>query len=295
MQRENFSGCDNNQIAQKRRFFMASPTLENLRQTLRNIRRRRSRVFILQHVSIALIAVTLLTLLLSTLEAWLSPSRNGDIALFFLLLAGIATAVWYVLRQIGRMQSDDQFLAHYVEGKIPDLEQRLLTSLEFSAEEGGDARPGVSRQFVRQLWLDAEVHVQEQQQRVDAVVSTKNSWVSAGTAAAVVLAATGTLLLSDVLLSSAGRLFWPFGSEPLPAPVATVEVAPDISIAVEPGNISMQRGDSASIVARVTNASPSEIQLRIQTDNVNWQDLTMPPVAATVLLTATSCPLCRKI
>jgi alkylhydroperoxidase/carboxymuconolactone decarboxylase family protein YurZ len=38
---------------------MASPTLENLRQTLSNIRRRRNRLYALHHVSLAVIAVTL--------------------------------------------------------------------------------------------------------------------------------------------------------------------------------------------------------------------------------------------
>mgnify|MGYP000219781581 CR=1 FL=1 len=253
---------------------MTSPTLENLRQTLSTLRRRRSRLYVLQQVSVAVIGVVALILLLSGLEAWWQPSRGGDIALFCTLVAGVAVAIWHVLYRVGRMQSDDQFLAQYVEGRIPDLEQRLLTSLEFNSDAlDADAR-GVSPQFVRQLWADAEIHVQEQQQQVDEVIPTRNSWVSLGSALGTVVIAAAALLLSDALLTSAGRLLWPFASEPA-APVAAVEVPREILISVEPGDISMQRGDAATIVARVTNAMPSEIQLHVQSDNVNWQELTM--------------------
>ena len=253
---------------------MASPTLENLRQTLSTLRRRRSRLYVLQQVSLAVIAVVALVLLLSGLEAWWQPSRGGDIALFSILVAGVAAAIWHVLFRVGRMQSDDQFMAQYVEGRIPDLEQRLLTSLEFNSDALDADMRGVSPQFVRQLWADAEIHVQEQQQQVDEVIPTRNSWVSLGSALGTVVIAAAALLLSDALLNSAGRLLWPFASEPA-APVAAVEVPREILISVEPGDISMQRGDAATIVARVTNAMPSEIQLRVQSDNVNWQELTM--------------------
>ncbi len=253
---------------------MTSPTLENLRQTLSTLRRRRSRLYVLQQVSLAVVGVVALVLLLSALEAWWQPSRGGDIALFSILVAGVAAAIWHVLYRVGRMQSDDQFLAQYVEGRIPDLEQRLLTSLEFNSDAMDADTRGVSPQFVRQLWADAEIHVQEQQQQVDEVIPTRNSWVSLGSALGTVVIAAAALLLSDALLTSAGRLLWPFASEPA-APVATVEVPREILISVEPGDISMQRGDAATIVARVTNAMPSEIQLRVQSDNVNWQELTM--------------------
>ncbi|MDP2140817.1 MAG: hypothetical protein Q8L20_08385 [Gammaproteobacteria bacterium] len=253
---------------------MSSPTLENLRHTLKNIRRRRSRLYVLQQVSLAIIAVTALALGLSILDAWLEPPRAGNIALFLVLIAGIAAAIGYVVVRLQRVQQDDQFLAQYVDGRIPDLEQRLLTSLEFTSDDLETGRKGVSQQFIRQLWADAEAHVQEQQQRVDQVVSSKNSWYSATSALAVVVVAMSALLLSDALLNAAGKLLWPFTPDPV-VPVAIVEEPLEIQISVEPGDISMQRGSAATIVARVTNATPSDIQLRIQTDNVNWQDLTM--------------------
>src|SRR5690606_20170195 len=253
---------------------MSSSTLENLRETLRNIRRRRSRLNILRQASIAVIAIVALALLLSLIETWLDPSRTVSIVLFGILVAGsIAIAVAAAL-QLRRSRSDDHYLAHYVEDRIPDLEQRLLTSLEFNSDDESDGRKGVSRQFVRQLWLDAEAHVQEQQQRVESVASLRTSWWALGSACATVAIAVAALLLSDALLTGASRLLWPFSQEAAPA-VAAVEAPAPISITVEPGDISMQQGNAATIVARVTNAMPTDIQLRLQTDNVNWQELTM--------------------
>jgi len=253
---------------------MSSSTLENLRETLRNIRRRRSRLNVLRQASIAVIAIVGFALLLSLVEAWLDPSRTISILLFGILVAGsIAIAVASAL-QLRRARSDDHYLAHYVEDRIPDLEQRLLTSLEFHSDDESDGRKGVSRQFVRQLWLDAEAHVQEQQQRVESVASLRTSWWALGSACATVAVAVVALLLSDALLTGATRLLWPFSEEAAP-PVAVIEAPAPISISVEPGDIAMQRGNAATIVARVTNAMPTEIQLRLQTDNVNWQELTM--------------------
>ena len=142
---------------------MATPTLENLRHTLSNIRRRRNRLYALHHISLAVIAVTVWALLLSGIEVLLEPGRALAVLMFVLLLAGVAGAIWFTAGRLRRLQSDDQTLAHFVEDRIPDLEQRLLTSLEFTSDEQSATRSGVSQQFVRQLWADAEAHVQEQQ------------------------------------------------------------------------------------------------------------------------------------
>ena len=92
---------------------------------------------------------------------------------------------------------------------------------------------------------------------------------SATAVAAIVVAA---LLSSDALFYAAGRLAWPFV---ISEPVTLVTVLPDIEITVEPGDLEMQRGDSVTIVARVRNAIPGNINLRLQDDNVNWRDATM--------------------
>jgi len=251
---------------------MSSPALENLRHTIETVRIRRARLNALHHVGIAATGLIIFALVLSGLDAWLSLSRAAEIALFVLLLLGVAGAIYYLARTLGRLQSDEQSLALFVEGKIPDLEQRLLTSLEFSAEEYQGGAHSVSQQFVQQLWADAEAHIKQEQLKINEVVSSRASYVSLGAATATLAVALVALLLSESLMMAAGRIAWPFIAEP---PLPVVAEAPPISISVETGDVDMQRFDAVTIVARVTNATPSEIQLSVQNDNVNWQDYSM--------------------
>ncbi|MDX1490661.1 MAG: DUF4175 family protein [Pseudohongiellaceae bacterium] len=251
---------------------MSSPTLENLRHTLESVRVKRLRVTALHHIGVALTALMALSLLLIGIDSWLSPSRNGEIALFSILVVGVIGAGVYVVSSFTRARSDERSLAVLVEGKIPDLEQRLLTSLEFSEDDYSGDQNSVSQQFVQQLWADAEEHVKQEQAKVNAVVSSRASYWSLAAASGSMAVVALLLVVSQSLFDAANRIVWPFVPEP-PAP-EVLEALP-ISISVEPGDMEMQRGDSATIVARVTNAIPSDIQLSVQSDNVNWQDYTM--------------------
>ena len=163
-------------------------------------------------------------------------------------------------------------LAHYVEDHIPDLEQRLLTSLEFNEDDLKYGRAGVSQQFIQQLWEDAQTHVAEQQREVETVAPAQQSWITLATAVTVVSVISAVFLNSESLLKSGARLAWPFAiSEPL----AVAEFLPEIEISVEPGDLELQRGSSVTIIARVSNATPDSIDLRLQDDNVNWQAVSM--------------------
>ena len=163
-------------------------------------------------------------------------------------------------------------LAHYVEDHIPDLEQRLLTSLEFNEDDLKYGRAGVSQQFIQQLWEDAQTHVAEQQREVETVAPAQQSWITLATAVTVVSVISAVFLNSESLLKSGARLAWPFAiSEPL----AVAEFLPEIEISVEPGDLELQRGSSLTIIARVSNATPDSIDLRLQDDNVNWQAVSM--------------------
>ncbi len=251
---------------------MSSPTFDSLRETLKNLRRRRSKLFILKQLSFFVIVFSVLILSLSTISLWLEPAEAGAIALFGFSVACIALLLWRLIRVLARQTTDDRRLAHYVEDHIPDLEQRLLTSLEFTEEDLSNGRRGVSQQFIQQLWQDAQTHVQIQQQRVATIAPAKNSFISLASAVVVVSIMLVLFLSSDVLYQAGSRLAWPFSiSEPL----TVVEVLPDIEISVEPGDLEMQRGDGVTIVARVRNAIPDSMKLRMQDDNVNWRNASM--------------------
>ena len=251
---------------------MTTPTIASLQQTLQQLRRRRARFFFLKCASLFTIALAVLALSFSLVGAWVEPGKLGSIALFAVaVFAGFLITASF-LRLLRRRNTDDRMLAHYVEDHIPDFEQRLLTSLEFSEDDLKYGRAGVSTQFIQQLWEDAQAHVVEQQREVETVAPAQQSWMSFAAALTVVSVVSAVFLNSESLLNSGTRLAWPFAiSEPL----VVAEFLPDIEISVEPGDLELQRGSSVTIVARVSNATPDSIDLRLQDDNVNWQDVPM--------------------
>ena len=134
---------------------MSSPTFDSLRETLKNLRRRRSRLFFLKQSGYFLISLSLIVLVFSGLSAWLELNKTATTGLFAALIASLAVLLWQTSRQLGRRHTDDRHLAHYVEDHIPDLEQRLLTSLEFSEEDlvhGKKEHPGYPYHRLLPLW-----------------------------------------------------------------------------------------------------------------------------------------------
>lgn len=251
---------------------MNTSTIARLRQTLQQLRRRRARFFFVKAASLFAIVLAVSALSFSLVGAWLEPGKLGSIALFGLaVFAGLLITISF-LRQLRRRGTDDRMLAHYVEDHIPDFEQRLLTSLEFSESDLKYGRAGVSQQFIQQLWQDAQAHVVEQQREVETVAPAQQSWMTFAAAITVVSVISAIFLNSETLLNSGARLAWPFAiSEPL----VVAEFLPEIEISVEPGDLELQRGSSVTIIARVSNATPDSINLRLQDDNVNWQDASM--------------------
>jgi hypothetical protein len=251
---------------------MSLSTFDSLRQTLSQLRRRRRNLFLLKQASYFVLAVSVVFLIALGSEVWLEPSKSGSLALFVAMLGAVIGLAYWLLRSVGRLHSDDKRLAHYVEDHIPDLEQRLLTSLEFTEDDLKNGKKGVSQQFIQQLWEDAKSHVTEQQAHVQTVAPAQASWLSFASALSLVVIVGLVVTNTDSLFSAATRLAWPFAiSEPTPV----IDIRPVVEIAVEPGTIEMQRGESLTVVARVKNAIPATINLRLQDDNLNWRDLTM--------------------
>jgi hypothetical protein len=251
---------------------MSSTTFESLRETLKNLRRRRRNLLFLKQGSYLSIAAAIAILAALLFATWWQPDRNQTIVLFVGMLFILVGLGWLLLRSVNQQSTDDRRLAHYVEDHIPDLEQRLMTSLEFSEEELLSGKKGVSQQFIQQLWQDAQIHVDQQQHVVETVTPANASWYSFAGAAVATSIVLALVASSDSLFNAASRLVWPFAIE---ESVKAVEVRPTIEIRVEPGTIDMQRGESVTIVATVTNAIPGTINLRLQNDNVNWRDVTM--------------------
>ena len=193
---------------------MTTPTIASLRQTLNSF--VAARTFFIKAASLLAIALAVSALSISLVGAWLEPDKLGSINLFGLALFAVLLIMAWFLRLLRLRHTDDRMLAHYVEDHIPDLEQRLLTSLEFNEDDLKYGRAGVSQQFIQQLWEDAQTHVAEQQREVETLAPAQQSWITLATAVTVVFVISAMFLNSESLMKSGARLAWPFAiSEPL--------------------------------------------------------------------------------
>ena len=251
---------------------MTHPTFESLRATLDELRRRRGTFFVVRQLSLFFAVCALLIFGFSLLYNWLQPGPAATLPLLAILLAGIGLLCWRLFGVLRRRHATFSRLAHYVEDRIPDLEQRLLTSLEFTEDELRFGRRGVSRQFIAQLWQDAERHMVRQQREMEAITPVGRSWLGFVAGMAAVLVVTVTLSSSESLKDSLSGLLWPFDAAEL---VAAGELPPNIEIVIEPGDVELQRGEGLAVAARVTGAAPAAVTLRLQDDNVNWRDMAM--------------------
>lgn len=252
-------------------------TVDNLRATLSAVRRRRRTLSMLHQTSLALTGLVVLVLTLSLASIWLPASPYVQSALFLCFgIVGVAL-VWRYVAALRRLRTDDRQLARFVESRMPDLEQRLLTSLEFSADDESARSAGVSAQFVRQLWVDAEDTLRARQQQLTQVSDSRLPLLSLLTASAVVMVAVVAFVSSDALWRAGGKLLWPFGGgqELVLAPLPEPEPPAEMNIVVAPGDIRMQRGRPATIEVRIENASPETVRLLMQTDQLNWHDVSM--------------------
>ncbi len=251
---------------------MTHPTFASLYASLDDLRRRRSTFYVLRQLSLFFAASALLLLGFALLYNWLQPGPAASLLLLGVLLAGIGLLCWRLFGVLRRRHATFKRLAHYVEDHIPDLEQRLLTSLEFTEDELRFGRRGVSQQFIAQLWQDAERHMVRQQQEMEAITPVGRSWLGLASGAAAVLVVSVVLVSSESLKDSLNSLLWPFEEAEL---IVVGEPPPDIEMLIEPGDVELQRGDGLTVAARVTGATPESLTLRLQDDNVNWRDLPM--------------------
>ena len=251
---------------------MTHPTVASLHITLDELRRRRSTFFVLRQLSLFCAASALLIFGFAMLFNSLQPGPVVSLLLLAVLSVGIGLLCWRLIGVLRGRHATFQRLAHYVEDHIPDLEQRLLTSLEFTEDELRFGRRGVSQQFIAQLWRDAERHMVRQQQEMEAITPVGRSWVGLASGVAAVLAVSVALFTSDSLKDSLGNLLWPFEDAEI---IVVGEPPPNIEISLEPGDVQLQRGDGLTVEARVTGAVPEALTLRLQDDNVNWRDMPM--------------------
>ncbi len=251
---------------------MTHPTVASLHATLDDLRRHRVAFFVLRQLSLFLVSGALLVFGFALAYDALRPGPAAGLLMFAALLAGVGLLCWRLYGVLRRRRATFKRLAHYVEDHIPDLEQRLLTSLEFTEDELRFGRRGVSRQFIAQLWRDAEQHLARQQHEMQALAPAGRSWLGPAASMAAVLAVAAALFASESLSGALAGLLRPFEAADA---VVVGEPPPNIEIFIEPGDATVQRGDGLAVTARVEGARPEALTLRLQDDNVNWRDLPM--------------------
>ena len=251
---------------------MTTPNLDSLRDTLYSLQRRQASLVLARQFGFALVAVCIVIAASLVVVANVTASPTVILVVAVASLALLVSIVAIAWRHRHRAQADQRALALYVEEKFPDLEQRLLTSIEFSRIEGEPLKGGVSPAFVEQLIKDARSHVELQRQEVERVGSPRESFIAMAAGLAACLALGLLLQESAQMRQAAQRLAWPFASE------QRADISPaalPIALIVEPGDIELQRGSPLTFTARVENAQPGALTLRLQDDRLNWRDYPM--------------------
>ena len=123
---------------------MSSSNFNNLKLTLNALRRRRNQLLFIRFFSIFCVCASGLLLGATGVIYLVSPGKIFSLLITFLFLVAMGLVLWRLVSELFRSQGNDLRLAHYVEDRFPDLEQRLLTSLEFSDEDLASNRRGVS-------------------------------------------------------------------------------------------------------------------------------------------------------
>jgi hypothetical protein len=237
---------------------MSTTSIDVLRENIRRIQRRRVCLLRLRQICLGFVFMAALFAVLGILEMKLEFPPAGRIALMGILVVAASALVWryiHIHRQMGR---DGQRIAHYVDEQIPELEQRLMTSMEFDQK-----RPtGGPLPLVERLWQDTLVQLQRLD--TDRVSSIRSAWPTAA-AALLVLGGLFFAVRSFDDFSFAGmRVIMPW-LKPHETTVLPV------GLTVAPGTIKIQRGNDVMLIARVANAVPTQVDVYLQTDSVNWR------------------------
>ncbi len=241
---------------------MSSNSIDELQGNVRRIQRRRARLLSLREISLGVASMAALFAMLGVLEMIFQLPPAGRIALTGVLLVAAGALVWRFVQIRKRTDRDERRIAHYVDEHIPQLEQRLITSMEFGEKR---STRGASA-LVERLWKDTLVRLQD----IDMarVSSIRSGWLAAA-AALLMLCGLFYALRNFNDFSLAGmRLIMP-----LAQPHASVALP--VGLTVKPGTVKIQRGNDVMLIARVANAVPKRVDVYLQTDSVNWQRVPM--------------------
>lgn len=236
--------------------------IDSLRSAVQKVRQQRRKRLLLIQTSLSLLVICVLSILLVSLQMLLQFSVPIRTTLFCILLVAVICVLLWQNRQRSRFNTQEQQIAYFVEERLPQLEQRLLTSLEYSQQ----IPAGVSDQLVEQLWTDTHAKIDSHQ--------IENISIPLGKMWPVFVLLP--LLISMLLLLSQSHRFLAAAVQILPPwPQSVADATLPLQLIVEPGDAKMQRGKDVTLIARIENGLSGEVILNLQWDRLNWTRISM--------------------
>jgi len=241
---------------------MNTPSIEQLRYEINRVRRRRYVILHVRQLGWSLTGLLALFILCGVLEMALYPSATARILSFCFIGAATAAVGWRYLRAVQRFGSDDKRLAHYVDEHTPDLEQRLITSMDYWEKQGEKS----ASQLVESLWQDTAAHVRDR--NIQQVTAARPAWFAASTAIVLICMLTVALWNSTRFSGAARRVLWPWS-------LPVVEIDPSTAFQVAPGDILIRRGSDVTVIARIDEAPSDNVYLYLQEKAADWNRIQM--------------------
>jgi hypothetical protein len=235
---------------------------EKLLAKVRQVRRRWRTQVLVRGISIFLTSAIAI-LILGVWGADLLGFKPATVWVMRFLTAGAVLFVtWYFLYRPLRVHVSDVAAAQYIEEKYPQLEDRLVTAIEYG--DRTTSSPGLIDLLLRDA-LGKAAHIDF------SVFLNRKRLASFGTLG------LGAFLILFALLNW-GPSFFPYGFSHLYAPWTEASLGSAMMITVRPGNTELAKGSDQLIDARLVGFdSPNVLLYRQAAETGRWDSIAMDP------------------
>src|SRR5262245_42105840 len=204
------------------------------------VRKRRNLLTVMRGLAIT-IATTAAMLVIAGLAAYRFRFNTAAlVSLRIFAVLSVVAAVYFALVRPLRRRASDAQVARLVEEKHPGIEDRFVSAIEFSGEEG---RATFSPVIIDRLARDADLRASGVS--IDEIVPRKRFWQFGGAAAA------------SAALFIAALVFGPkeitMGVAQLITPQSQVAAANALKLDVKPGTARVPKGSDQKISAQLLN------------------------------------------
>ena len=241
---------------------MASHSIEELRAAIGRARRRRNLILHARQVGWSLATIVGLFIVCVTLEMVLPSAMFTRVLLVCLFAAAAGAVIRQHVRAVRRFAGDDQRLAHYLDDRLPDLEQRLITSVDAHDRQGESGPSGL----VEALWQDTAARLRDR--NIEQVNTFRPAGVAAGVSLVLVCILSVALWESARFSDAARRFIRPWS-------IPAAGTAPSAGIEVSPGDILIRRGSDVAVSVKTTEAPQENVFLFLQGPAGGWGRIRM--------------------